>query len=179
MCVYVQTVWHYWLSQNIQNVLSMNIEERHPLSHARGHACRRFRAYWWACYRVSWTCNCFHCCWICTTLIQFTLVDFVHRVWHTHSWDKLHSYSNMSRCWMRNEQNPRPLWRRNYTSCWQTRPMANSWRLGWNEWKWSSPPHWTCPHYWTWLDWVWILQFWMWRMDPWTCKDWSIRMYHY
>ena len=84
MCVYVQTVWHYWLSHYIQKVLSMNIDERHPLFHTGGHVCRRSLAYWWVCYRASWTCNCFHCCWRCTTLIQFTLVDFVHRVWHTH-----------------------------------------------------------------------------------------------
>ena len=70
MCVYVQRVWHYWLSQNIQNVSSMNIEERHPLSNARGHVCRRSLAYWIACYRASWTCNCFHCCWRCMTFIH-------------------------------------------------------------------------------------------------------------
>ena len=37
-----------------------------------------------ACCRASWTCSCFHCCWICMTFIQFTFVDFVHRVWCTH-----------------------------------------------------------------------------------------------
>ena len=70
MWVYVQTMWHYWLSQNTQNVSSMNIEEHHPLSHTWGHVCRHSLAYWWACYRVSWRCNCFHCCWICTTLMH-------------------------------------------------------------------------------------------------------------
>ena len=112
-------------------------------------------------------------------LIQFTLVDFVHIVWHIHSSDTFHSYSNMWTYWMRNKSNPRPLWRRTYTSYWQTRPMATMWRLNWNEWKRSSPPHWSCPYYWTWLDWVWIEQSWTWCKDPWTCKDWLNRMNHY
>ena len=70
MCVYVPTVWHYWLSQNIQKVSFMNIDERHTLSHAERCVCGRSRVCWWTCYRASWTCNCFHCCWICTTLID-------------------------------------------------------------------------------------------------------------
>ena len=74
--------------------------------------------------------------------IQITLVDFVHRIWHIHSSNKLHSYSNMWTCWMRNEPNPKLLRRRTYTSYWQIQRKANSWRLDWNEWKWSSPPHW-------------------------------------
>ena len=106
----------------------MNIDERHPLSHTWGHACHRSLAYWWVCYRVFWTCNCLDCCWIWSTLIQFTLVDFVHRVWHTHPWDKLHSYSNMWTCWMRNEPNPRPLWRRTYTVI----GKLDKWQIGGN-----------------------------------------------
>ena len=53
--------------------------------------------------------------------------------------NKHHSYSNMWTRWVRNEQSPKPLWRRTCISSWQIRYMANSWRQGWNEWKWSLP----------------------------------------
>ena len=53
--------------------------------------------------------------------------------------NSLRSYMNMWTSWVRNEQIPRPLWRRTCTSYWETWHMANSWRTGWNEWKWSLP----------------------------------------
>ena len=55
--------------------------------------------------------------------------------------NKLLSYLNMWICWVKNEQSPRLLLKRIYTSYWQILHMACSWRPVWSAWKWSSHLH--------------------------------------
>ena len=85
----VQTEWHYWLSQSTKCRPSMNIEEHHPLSHARWRICHPSRACWWACYRTSWMCSCFHCCWICMTFIYLLR-------WISFIWFDIHTFQTCS-----------------------------------------------------------------------------------
>ena len=77
MCVYIQAVRHYWLSQDTKYPPSVNIEVLHWLSLKLTHISHQTRAYWWAYYRVSWMCNCFHCCWICMTFIYIFTLSFI------------------------------------------------------------------------------------------------------